>query len=399
VKEKKTAARNWWQRQNERNPPAEYDECYLRALRRMAVTLNCGSPNISPFKPAVLAKSDPELADIFSRKKIGSVAAGAALVNYEVISREEEVKEFDQAENLFYGDFDFGCPRGFRNITRVTHRSTPTFRNWSFRRLVWPTVERDQGPPERLEKRSDETDAEFMMSCASNYLLKNFWHNFVHRRIQGITSHNYHSFGGEARDQSDFTADNIGTVLHIRSYGFTLPAAGRSTSARSTGVRDLLRRNRCNLVFAERDRLRIERTAALSVHERWEEAQWQFRRRVAAAISNRLLERGAVVTSLAVYLRGERRTREGWFFHDRNVVVQLNGHYLVCNHVPYIPDPAEDFKPHTRTKSYARREEVAESAVGQYVSLLDQNKEIRAHARVSLNALSTRIGVPLSKES
>lgn len=144
--------------------------------------------------------------------------------------------------------------------------------------------------------------------------------------------------------------------------------------------------------------MRIEKSAALPVHERWEEVQWQFRRRVAATISNRLLERGGTVTSLAVYLRGERRTREGWFFHDRNVVVQLNGQYLVCNHVPYIPDPAKELKPQARTKSYERRDEVAESAVGQYISLLDQNSEVRAHANASLNALSIRIGVPLSRQ-
>lgn len=103
-----------------------------------------------------------------------------------------------------------------------------------------------------------------------------------------------------------------------------ISTSGRSGQTRSQTVRDLLRRNRCNLVFAERDRLRIEKTAEMDVLDRWQEAQWQFRRRVATTISNELVERGAAVTSLAVYLRGERRTREGWFFHDQNVVVQVN---------------------------------------------------------------------------
>lgn len=392
---KKKTARNWWEDRSDDNPPAEYDECYLRALRRMAVTLNCGSPGLSPFKPTALVKSDQDLSDLLAKNRIGSTSAASALVNHEVITRDEQLEDFDQAENLFYGDFDFSCPRGFKNITRVTHRSTPAFRNWSFKRLVWPTIETADGTGERLKKRSGESDTEFMMSCASNYLLKNFWHNFVHRRIQGITSHNYHNFGGEARDQSDFTADNIGTLLLVRSFGFTLPTAGRSTASRISSVSDLLKRNRSNLVFAERDRLRIERTASLSVHERWEEAQWQFRRRVAAAISNGLIERGAAVTSIAVYLRRERRTREGWFFHDRNVVVQLNGQYLVSNHVPYIPDPAKAPKPQTRAKSYTRRAEIADSVIGQYISLVDQNREVREHAKSSLDALSMRIGVPL----
>jgi len=234
-----------------------------------------------------------------------------------------------------------------------------------------------------------------MLSCAANYLLKNFWHNYVHRAIQGITSENYHSFGGEARDQSDFTADNIGTLLFLRSYGVEILTSGRSRSDRSAAIRDLLRRNRCNLVFAERDRLRIERTSKLRNDERWEEAQWQFRRRVAMAISNLLVERGAAVVSLGVYFRGEKPTREGWFFHNQNVVVQINGRYFVCNHVPYIPDPAKDQKPQTRAKAYERREELADSAVGQYMSALEQDHELRTYAQSELLALSARLRIPL----
>src|SRR5882762_73552 len=385
----KNTKSNWWERAGA--PPTEYDECYSRALRRMAVTLNCHKPRSTPFGPATLKKSDIELRDLFPLTKIGTVDADAALVNHELIDRYQELEDFDHAENLFYGDFNFSCPRGFKDIVRVTHRSTPAFRQWSFRRLVWPTIETEQGASEPLKRRADETDSEFMLSCATNYLLKNFWHNYVHRAIQGITSENYHSFGGEARDQSDFTADNVGTILFLRSYGVEALTSGRSRPERSATIRDLLRRNRCNLVFAERDRLRIERTSKLSTEERWEEAQWQFRRRVAMAISNRLIERGAAVASLGVYLRGERPTREKWFYHSQNVVVQLNGRYLVCCHVPYIPDPAKDQKPQTRAKAYQRRQELAESAVGQYMSSLEQSKELRRYSEHSLAALSARI--------
>lgn len=384
----------WWESQGG-EPPTEYDECYARALRRMAVTLNCHTPRSTPFGPANLKQSDIELRDLFPRTKIGSVDANAALVNHERIERQQDLEDFDHAENLFYGDFNFACPRGFKDIVRVTHRSTPAFREWSFKRLVWPRVETEEGAQELVKRRANETDSEFMMSCASNYLLKNFWHNYVHRAIQGITSENYHSFGGEARDQSDFTADNKGTIVFLRSYGVEILTSGRSRPERSAVVRDLLRRNRCNLVFAERDRLRIERTSNLSTRERWEEAQWQFRRRLAMAISNRLIERGAAVTSLGVYLRGERPTREKWFFHSQNVVVQLNGRYLVCNHVPYIPDPATIQKPQTRARASQRRQELADNAVGQYMSVLEQDKELRRYSEHSLAALSARIKIPL----
>jgi hypothetical protein len=360
----------------------------------MAVTLNCHTPRSSPFSTASLKKSDLELRDIFRQKKIGSVGADAALVNHELINRHQELEDFDQAENLFYGDFDFGCPRGFKNIVRVTHRSTPAFRKWSFERLLWPTIETPQAEPERLKKRAGETDAEFMMSCASNYLLKNFWHNYVHRQIQGIASHNYHSFGGEARDHSDFTADNIATILFVRSYGIDILTSGRSGPDRSTAVRDLLNRNRCNLVFAERDRHRIESTTEMGAHERWQEAQWQFRRRVAMAISNQLVARGAAATSLGVYLRGERRSRDDWFYHKDLVVVEINGRYLVSNQYSYIPDPAKPMKAQTRKTAYERREKLAINAVDQYISLLEQNGELRAYAKQSLSALAERIGVP-----
>jgi hypothetical protein len=391
---KTKSAKSWWQSDGA-EPLAEYEQSYVRALRRMAVTLNCGTQARSVFNPSALKKSDQELEELFPRIKVGSVDANAALVNHERIHRDQELEEFDQAENLFYGDFTFTCPRGFKDIVRVTHRSTPAFRQWSFRRLLWPTIETEQGTSEPLKKRTGETDSEFMMSCATNYLLKNFWHNYVHREIQGITSENYHSFGGAARDQSDFTADNIGTILFLRSYGVSILTRGRSSPERRATIRDLLNRNRCNLVFAERDRLRIERTSQLPTEERWSEAQWQFRRRVAMTISNQLLERGAAVTSLGVYLRGQKPTREQWFFHNQNVVVELNGRYMVCDHVPYIPDPAKEQKPRTRAMAYQRRQELANSAVGQYISLLDHSQEMRTYAENSLSALGARIKIPL----
>jgi hypothetical protein len=116
----------WWESKDCR-PPTEYDECYSRALRRMALALNCYSSH-APFGSSALKKSDVELQDLFAHKKIASVGANAALVNHERIDRNQALDDFDHAENLFYGDFNFGCPRGFRDIVRVTHRSTPAFR-------------------------------------------------------------------------------------------------------------------------------------------------------------------------------------------------------------------------------------------------------------------------------
>jgi len=133
--------------------------------------------------------------------------------------------------------------------------------------------------------------------------------------------------------------------------------------------------------------------------ERWQEAQWQFRRWVAMAISNLLIERGSAVTSMGVYLRGQRPTREKWFFPDQNVVVEFNGRYLVCDHVPYILDISKEQKPQMRAKAYQRRQELANSAVGQYMSLLDQSQELRTYAEDSLSALGARIRIPVTRQS
>ena len=81
----------WWERRSDDSPPVEYDECYRRALRRMAVTLNCYQPRRSPFSAAALKKSDLQLQETFREKKIGSVDANAALVNHEVIDRHQEL--------------------------------------------------------------------------------------------------------------------------------------------------------------------------------------------------------------------------------------------------------------------------------------------------------------------
>jgi hypothetical protein len=77
------------------------------------------------------------------------------------------------------------------------------------------------------------------------------------------------------------------------------------------------------------------------------------------------------------------------------VVVEINGRYFVTNQYSYIPDPAKPMKAQTRKTAYERREKLASNAVDQYTSLLEQNSELRAHAKQSLAALAERISVPL----
>ena len=92
----KNTKSNWWERAGA--PPTEYDECYSRALRRMAVTLNCHKPRSTPFGPATLKKSDIELRDLFPLTKIGTVDANGALVNHERIDYPHSSGEARAAE-------------------------------------------------------------------------------------------------------------------------------------------------------------------------------------------------------------------------------------------------------------------------------------------------------------
>jgi hypothetical protein len=128
----------------------------------------------------------------------------------------------------------------------------------------------------------------------------------------------------------------------------------------------------------------------MGAQESWQEAQWQFRRRVAMAISNQLVGRGAAATSLAVYLRGERKSRDDWFYHKDLVVVEINGRYFVSNQYSYIPDPAKPLKPLSRKRAYERREKLATNAVDQYISLLEQASELCSRFQTRLMKRLTR---------
>lgn len=139
----------------------------------MAVTLNCRQSHSSPFSPAELKKSDFQLHEAFQQKKIDSINTNAALVNHELIDRAQELEDFDQAENLFYAISISAAPV----VSRISFASRigrhPHFGSGVSRDSFGLRSRGAQGEPERLRKRPEETDTEFMMSCASNWL-KNF---------------------------------------------------------------------------------------------------------------------------------------------------------------------------------------------------------------------------------
>jgi hypothetical protein len=99
---------NWWQSQT----ITQDEQRYLRAVRSMAVMLNCA------FDTSQFSLSALKNQKVYFRRQ-------------ECLARQPRTNsprlgtpEFDQAENLFYGDLSFGCLRGFKNIT--SHSSLNT---------------------------------------------------------------------------------------------------------------------------------------------------------------------------------------------------------------------------------------------------------------------------------
>lgn len=220
----------------------------------MAIVLN---QNKRPVRISWLKKSNEEIEKIFDSKKIfDSRNLHSALVNFTVDTRqtndrEKSAPDDDQAENDFYSKFDFrliGPPK----VLRVRFSSTEAFYRWSYEGLDIPSEE-ENGIKAGLPK-----GAAFARDCAANYLLKNFWHNFVHKSSQFITEANYHQFRGIARFESDFAADNLGTIFLAHSYGLPVRTAGSISRENAARIEALFKRNRCNKVFAERASKRVE---------------------------------------------------------------------------------------------------------------------------------------------
>jgi hypothetical protein len=286
-------------------------------------------------------------------------------------AHDSRLTDEDAAEDDFYSSFEY------RTTGVLAYTLTRAFFRYSYNGLVEPPATR----------RPKENRQAFLRDCATNYLVKNFWHNHVHECFQKITSSNYHDFKGESRYSSDFAADNLGNVLHALSYGHVLFADDSDqTKPARTGLHELFQRNRCNRVFAIRDEARIHRKfrSANSI-DALLEAEWLIRRRLANEISIRCIERGRALASISVHLWGPIRKSNGHFQRpNAQGSVEMNG----------IRIPLYDLG----NISYLRRDEVKE-AVDHYVTTLDtlyathlrSDSSLRAYARDALKTTVRRL--------
>ena len=392
--------------------PGWYLDCFRTALRRVSVLLNSCPPH-QRCAGVDLQQSDSALDALFTSR-----GWDQHLIQFNVASSDPQTEGDEySAEYFFYCDIDFPIRGTDRGTDRVAKFLVPEpFLNWGYSRLHRPA-----GTPQELALHEFDSDIDapsFVRHCATNYLVKNFWHNFIHRAIQGIATHNYHQFRGPAREDSDFEADNISNILLVRAYGLPAHSRGSLGPQNATRINALFRRNRCNLIFAERAQHRRADRGRMSLEERWSEMEWRFCRAVANALSMRLTSRGLAVPSLRVFLTGPVRTagRSGnvrrW--RDGTVVVELAGKRIDTGKAPYLPN--DELREQTssgesdangatpdrldmiRSRRANREREIVEIAVAAYERLIRDQIPLRDSVVATMNSLAKRITVkPFSR--
>jgi hypothetical protein len=359
----------------------EYKKCFRSALRRMAVALNC-STQLCP--KAWLDLDDDSITAQFDERHNLS---GKTYYNLLVELREEQADseadydDEDRAEHFFYGDFLFELRDNPRRI-RTTFRVTETFITWSCEGFHKPDYKAvDLGIDE-----SNVYDPKFLASCATNYLLKNFWHNYVHNVLQEINYSNYRSFEGDARYEADVEADNLANLFLIHSYGLPVTTSINLPGDRRLKITELLRRNRCNKVFYLRDKYRGRDLQPETNEEDWREFEWQYCRRLTNYVSGFMAVDGRAVISIGVYLTGEINQKEGKFCRDGTVVVELNG--VRC---------ATEYQPMILGRGGQREHffDIAHTASAAYGKSFDKSSALRTYSNETLAALFNRAGLVL----
>ncbi len=379
--------------------PEWYLGCFRNALRRVAVILNRHEryPTCMKISPARLAKSDNELASHFQRKKWDEILIALHTASRDAYADSDEY----QAENFFYTDTRF--PR-VGAVRRASFTVPQPFLDWSYKRLHKPRSSEAVLLSHEFTQGSD--DPEFVTHCASNYLVKNFWHNFVHRHVQGIDNTNYHEFRGPAREDTDFDSDHIANLLLAKTYGQALRVNGKIGSKASAKLRAIFARNRCNLVFAERAKHRETDRASMSEIERWNELEWRFCRGASNAVSSELIASGLSVPSVRVFLGGEakRRSRDGrtHYWRDGHVIVDVAGRRINTDAAAYIPDDelhSDELAPERRRaiadKRSERLNEITNAVKLQYQKTL-RDPSMKEFVPKAFAALEARLAIPLA---
>ena len=366
------------------------DECYKRALRRLAVCFNAGKGGRCSRN--WLSNTDQELEKVFVDRNLDS-----ELISYLLSARLEGVTGANlppndvRAEHEFYGQFQFQRRQNPSRL-HISFDSTEAFREWSMKRLHQP----ESNDP-ALQDYFRKSPVAAFSEAFTNYLVKNFWHNTVHTRLQTITSANFHAFGGDARYESDFVADNVANISLLRSYGCTVAVKGKALALhKQNQTQHLFAMNRCNRVFAERAEQRNEQLDQL---EAFQERLWRFKRQLANQLSMKLLSEGAGVADIAIYLTGgikRGRAKGEPYYHGGHVVVRLNQRYYSTGLAPYLADAgAQGLSPdrvvEIRSRLRNRMEEIVTSCKARYIADLKADISLRSYATDVLAAQEAKL--------
>lgn len=387
-----------WPPQNMSGPAPDWyiDVAFRNALRRVVCVLNSRDP-FTACGRINLSGSDSDIAAAFEKSGLDADLIQFNVEGYDQFIRSDE----HHAEHHFYANVGFHR----RQNRRVAVFKVPrAFLDWGYQNLRRPSLDTLVA----ADFPGGQSDPNYVTHCATNYLVKNFWHNFVHAEIQGINQGNYGCFRGIAREDSDFQADHVANLLTLRSYGVDLLYRGIGSDLRTERVNAIFIRNRCNQVFAMRARHRRADGEATSDEDRWSELEWRFCRGVANRVSIALLAHHLAVPSLGIFLGGEARwsTKRGRRWRHGNVLAEVAGRRLATPHPAYVPDDEwRAFRSNTvvrrerqsdiRRKRAEREEEVAAWLRFEFRQAIASSAALRDSVRGELEALETRIGVDL----
>lgn len=288
--------------------------------------------------------------------------------------RDDRISDDEAAREHFYSGFKLVTRRGHPVIV---YELSQAFFAYTYRGLYDPDQRR---PPGQKLKRPGETDTAFLRDCATNYLLKNFWHNYVHDRAQRITDANYRLFRHESRYYSDFEADNFANILLPLSYGLKVAADQSTLKDRRPEIGELYARNRCNTVFLDRARARRDFPAPGGSYDSFQDWEWQIRRRFANQLTMRLIENNRAVASVTMHFFGDLKAKRNKFTRpEAGAAIELNGVRITFENLGDI-GPLTDDKIRDSTGDYVANADV------KYCNRLREDPSFRKYALDSLRA-------------
>lgn len=230
------------------------------------------------------------------------------------VERDDKITNDEAAREHFYSGFKLVKRKG---NPVIVYELSEAFFTYSYNGLY---------APDSSLKLAHESDTVFLQDCATNYLIKNFWHNYVHDRAQRITDSNYQLFRHESRYYSDFEADNLANILLPLSYGLSIAADQSNLRDHRADVANLYARNRCNRVFVLRERARKNFPGPDQSYDSLQDWEWLIRRRFANQLAMRLVEHNRAVCSITMHFFGEIRAIRNKFTRPKTgASIELNG--------------------------------------------------------------------------